>query len=168
MKYIFKYLYFNCILICFNLSAQKINQPPILNLPFDNNSNDSINNIIGQEIGNIDYVADRFGNECSALYLNGIDAYVMIPHLNTFNSISSSFSICSWFKSDHSKNNNWLTLICKGDLKNETFDNPHFRAQVLQTDDISTVSISSDFTEYDQNFKDHLFRHDSWSFFTLT
>lgn len=60
-----------------------------------------------------------------------------------------------------------LSIICKGNSQVETDNNPQYRVQSLQLSNESTVSINSDFTENDVNFRNHLFQYGIWSFYSL-
>ena len=54
---------------------------------FDGNTDDSSDN---QNHGNLisgEFVADREGNPSSALYLDGVDDHVIIPHSESLNPV---------------------------------------------------------------------------------
>lgn len=154
------------IIISINTYSQK---NMILYLPFDNNLKDfSEKNNDGVAIGNISYGEDRFGNPCSAAYFKGQE-YITIQNSKSLNAINDKFSLTTWFKIEKGSDDYlWLTLVCKGNLPDETNTSPHFRVQVLQTNTQSTVSINSEFTEYDNDYKNHLFIPGKWMFFSLT
>ena len=119
--------------------------------------------------GNISFVNDRVGNSCSAVKFNG-NSFIELPHDDVFNTISNEFTLSTWVKltSDKSKDN-WLTLLCKGDNSVEANNNPHFRVQLFQSTNNrqSTVSINTEFTEYDNKFYFHVFPQNKWFFFAL-
>ncbi len=154
-----------CLLPSFLWAQQK----EILSLPFNNNAKDeSPLRLKTQERGNVEYREDRFGTPCSALYLDG-NSFVEVMHNRVFNTIENQFSVATWFKLDKAPQEDaWLTLVCKAkDDLTETSINPHFRVQLFQSTTQSTISINTDFTEYDKNFKDHVLEADKWMFFAL-
>ena len=66
---------------------------------FDGNTEDSSEN---QNHGNLisgEFVADREGNPSSALYLDGVDDHVVIPHSDSLNPIDQ-LSVSMWLKID--------------------------------------------------------------------
>jgi hypothetical protein len=143
-------------------------QGPIVSYPLDNEQAiDYINGLNGVIKGGAYSCDDRFGNKCAAIYFNGIDAYIEVPHSSFFNSISNAFSISFWFKIDVGESN-YLTAVCKGASPTETFVNPHFRLQYFQFNSNSTVSINSDFTEYDVDYLSHIMPNGNWNFYTVT
>ncbi len=139
--------------------------------PFDNNVKDfSGNNNNGKLFGEMKTTVDRFGNSCGALFFNGIDGYIEVPNSPSLQSPTTNFSISCWFKIENNSLSNgikWLTLICKGDASKETPNNPQYRVQTFQSAAQSTISISSDFTEYDNSFQSHNFEYDKWTFYSL-
>ena len=79
---------------------------------FDGNTEDLSEN---QNHGNLisgEFVADREGNPSSALYLNGVDDHVVIPHSESLNPIDQ-LSISMWLKIDEFTNT-WSPIIHKG------------------------------------------------------
>lgn len=155
-------------LLTVNLSyAQK----PIASYHFDNNAIDfSGNRNNGDIIGGVNSTADRFGNSCGALYFNGSDGYIEVPSSLSLESPYNTISVTCWFKienSSTSQGKRWLTLICKGNSAKETPDNPQYRVQSLQLQNESTISINTDFTENDKDFRSHLFEYGKWSFYAL-
>ncbi|MCP4521978.1 MAG: HYR domain-containing protein [Cytophagales bacterium] len=142
----------------------------ILYLPFDNDSeNQSSTRLRTIEHGNIRYEADRFGTPCKAIYLDG-NSFVEVLDNRAFKSIVNSFSVSTWLKMDKNQGEDaWLTVFCKAeDDLTETATNPHFRAQVFQGSAQSTVSVNTEFTEFDNNFRDHVFPSNEWMHFVLT
>jgi hypothetical protein len=148
-----------------SLKAQTL----IAHYPFDNTSASDIsgNNNNGTLIGGVETTADRFGNPCGALLFNGVDGYIEVPNSFTLKSPAESFSATCWFKIKTSSGFNWLTLICKGAYSVETRDNPQYRIQVLQSSNQSTISINTEFTEYDNDYTSHLFQNEVWHFYAL-
>ncbi|WP_226163153.1 LamG-like jellyroll fold domain-containing protein [Hymenobacter terricola] len=122
--------------------------------------------------GGLSPTTDRYGRPCSALHFNGQDGYVEIPSSPSLNTPSQQFTATAWCRLDPLTPDapRWVTLLCKGDGASETLANPHYRVQVLQAPAIqqSTVSINSDFTEYDPTFSVHPFPVGSWFFYALT
>lgn len=158
---------FSCLLLSHNCFAQ----PSIAYYNFNNSFQDmSGNNNHGKGFGAVSFSKDRFGNDCSAISLNGNDAYVEVPHSPIFDNIKKEFSVSCWFKIKNTSTNSmrWLTILCKGDNANETINNPHFRLQTFQGDKQSTISINTDFTEYDTDFINHLIEFDKWYFYCIT
>lgn len=143
----------------------------IAHYPFDNNANDiSLNKNHGRIIGGVSSTADRFGNPCGAFNFNGTDGYIEVPNSTSLQSITQIFSVTCWFKIENVTMLNgikWLTLICKGNQSVETPNNPQFRVQTFQSAIQSTISINTDFTEYDNNFSKHPFEFSKWNFYAL-
>ena len=140
--------------------------------PFNNNALDySGFNNNGMLFGTIISAVDRFGNPCGALKFNGVDSYIEVPNSVTLQSISKAFSVTCWFKIDSLPFQNdykWLTLICKGKHSLESDNNPQYRVQTFQSNLQSTISINTDFTEYDYNHKNHPLERGKWNFYAVT
>ena len=154
------------ILIELNVLAQN----PIANYKFDNEATDvSGNNNNGKIFGGVSAAEDRFGNPCGALNFNGVDGYIEVLTSPSLENVTNQFSASCWFKihKNASTNLNWLTLFCKAINDVEAPDNPQYRVQILQSLKQSTISINSDFTEMDDNFRSHLFEYDKWCFYSL-
>lgn len=86
---------------------------------FDHTTNDSQSNNTAQFVNGVQYTTDRFNNPDQAIYLNGIDQHVIIPHNDIFN--THPFSISFWFYKendiiDHTSGtiNNVEGLLFKG------------------------------------------------------
>jgi hypothetical protein len=146
-------------------------QIPIAYYKFDNNALDfSGNRNNGNIIGGVNSTIDRFGNSCGALYFNGSDGYIEVPSSLSLESPNNAITVTCWFKIENSPSSpgkRWLSLICKGNSPTETPDNPQYRVQTLQLQNASTISINTDFTEYDMDFSSHLFEYGKWSFYAL-
>jgi hypothetical protein len=153
------------------LLKESLAQIPIAHYNLDNNSTDiSGNNNNGKLIGGVSVTTDRFGNPCGALNFNGIDSYIEVPNSVSLQSLTYTFSVTCWFKIENVpllKDIKWLTLICKGNQTVESNSNPQFRLQTFQSAMQSTISINSDFTEYDNNFYKHVFEFGKWNFYAL-
>jgi hypothetical protein len=157
--------------ICLFTINMGFSQQPIAYYNFNNGLQDlSGNNNHGKGFGTISYSSDRFGNNCSAVSLNGSDAFIEVSHTPIFDNIKKGFSVSCWFKLKGNPTNSskWVTILCKGDIGTETDNNPHFRSQIFQGDAQSTISINTDFTENDTDFKNHLIEFDKWYFSCIT
>lgn len=147
-------------------------QNPIAHYPFDNSANDiSANKNNGKIIGGVKPTYDRFGNACGALNFDGTSGFIEVPNSNSLQALTQNFSVTCWFKIENVTMLNgikWVTLICKGNQSVETPSNPQFRVQTLQSALQSTISINTDFTEYDNNFSMHPFEFSKWNFYALT
>ena len=123
----------------------------------------------GVGFGDYSFGTDRFGNSCSALELNGLNAFVEVANSQLLNAVTQKFSVTCWFKVNSSASNNsrWLTIVCKGDQHIETPDNPQFRLQTFQGLNQSTISINTDFTKNDFDFRNHTIDFDKWYFYCL-
>ena len=162
---------FVCMML-FNLSSKTLlAQKLIAHYPFDNNVKDiSGNNNNGVIIGDVKPTIDRFGNYCGALSFSGLDCYIEVPDSKSLSSINNKISVSCWFKLEKNQLHpldKWLTLICKGDGITETDNNPQYRVQIFQSDKQSTVSVNTEFTEYDNDFNNHIIEHGKWYFYTL-
>jgi hypothetical protein len=164
-----RYLLFIILLIC--RPAYLLSQNPIAHYPLNNSAVDiSGNRNDGIIIGGVTPAPDRFGNPCGAMNFNGIDGCIEVPDSKTLRSPDRSFSVTFWFRIGNSGVNpdgKWLTIICKGDDTLESLNNPQYRVQTFQSPVQSTISINTDFTEYDTGFTAHPFEFDTWNFYAL-
>ena len=145
-------------IIIFSLSKTiSFSQNLIEYYPFDNNVKDiSGNNNNGIIYGDLKPAIDRFGNYCGALFFNGVNGYIEVPNSKSLTSISNKISVTCWLKLEKNQTHpldKWLTLICKGQEIIETNINPQYRVQIFQSDKQSTISVNTEFTEFDNNFK---------------
>lgn len=160
-----------------------IAQKPIAYYTFDNTTNDlSGNNNNGIIEGELMPVNDRYNSSCGALHFNGT-SFVAVPNSHSLESINKSFTFTVWYKFDNPSSNQWLTVLCKGGSKNESYFNPQYRLQVQQSPNLntfscdstlieqngfSTISFNTAFTKCDINFKNHLFEPNKWCFYSLS
>jgi hypothetical protein len=158
------YLLISALLFCFNAAFA---QQELLIITFGNDIVDSsrYHNQVNV-IGSPQIYTDRFNNPCGARYFNGTTDYLLVPHSNLFNRINRSFTLTCWVKIPF-RNINWLTLVCKGEKPTETINNPHFRVQAFQSTTQSTISINTEFTEYDYYFNSHFYPINTWFMYTL-
>ncbi len=159
-------------IIIFSLSKTiSFSQNLIAYYPFDNNVKDiSGNNNNGIIYGDIKPAIDRFGNYCGALFFNGVNGYIEVPNSKSLTSISNKISVTCWLKLEKNQTHpldKWLTLICKGQEIIETNNNPQYRVQIFQSDKQSTISVNTAFTEFDNNFNDHIIEYGKWYFYAL-
>lgn len=163
-----KFLFlFNLTFIAFLFSEISFAQNELIDISFgryiaDSSKYQSKINVFGSP----QIYTDRFGNPCGASYFNGITDYLKIPNSNLFNQINRSFSVSCWVKIPPNALN-WMTLICKGDNPVESINNPHFRVQSFQSNLQSTVSINTEFTEYDLFYLNNLYPINQWFMYTL-
>ena len=143
-------------------------QLPLFHYPLNGNANDNaIHKNNGSLFGNWEVTSDRFGNPCGAIYFDGQTSYLEAPHINQFNKIKNKLSVTAWIKLDKKNKINdlsWATILCKGNSSVELRENPHFRFQIMQSKKQSTVSINTEFTEYDLNYQQHQFKENEWMF----
>ncbi len=81
--------------------------------PFNENVSDSSGqNNNGTIVGELTFVADRWGNPNSAAYFNGTNAYVRVPASTSLDTLVKSMTLACWFytKSYDSK---WASLLSK-------------------------------------------------------
>lgn len=143
-------------------------QGELVYIPFDKTIDDSSQFLHRvNTFGNPGFSEDRFGNPCGARYFNGVTDYLTINHSSIFNRISRALSVVCWVKIAQS-DFNWLTLVCKGEAASESPNNPHFRVQALQALTQSTISIGTEFTEFDDYFYANPYPKDTWFMYTLT
>lgn len=139
--------------------------------PLGENANDlSGNNNNGTIIGGVIPATDRFGNPCGAYYFDGFTGYIEVPDSKSLRSPVNEFSVACWFTVDQNcaaGDLKWLTMICKGQDATETPSNPQYRVQSFQSSTQSTISINTDFTEYDNYFYNHAFNYNTWYFYAL-
>ncbi len=143
-----RYILAFCFLFSVSVQAQSLRKGLILNLTFNNSTQDESRfGNDGRIIGNQLYEEDRFGNACSALALDGEDSFVSVPSSSSLNSPSSELTISAWIKPKRGKMNTyglmWFTICAKGNRATEAPNSPHYRFQVSS----KTVSINTAFTE---------------------
>lgn len=155
------------ILLFANSSGQNL----ILHYTFNNDVHDlSGNGNNGIIHGGVYYTNDRFGNPCSAVHFDGNSGFITVDNSKSIESPSNSFSFTCWFKLDTSSSNpdyRWLTFLCKGNVMIEDVTNPQYRVQTFQSKTQSTISINTEFTEYDKNWNLHLIQIGEWNHYSL-
>lgn len=143
--------YFLFALLCllsFSTNAQSLKQGLVLNLTFNNSTEDqSKYGNDGEIVGDTVFEEDRFGNACSAVALDGQDSFVSVPSSASLNSPTNELTISAWIKPKRGKMNTyglmWFTVCVKGNRATEAANSPHYRFQVTS----KTVSINTAFTE---------------------
>lgn len=159
-------------ILFFFLQIPLFAQTPLAYYPMDSQPIDaSGNKNHGKIMGGVTPTMDRFGNPCGAFLFNGTDGYLEIPNSPTLQSPTNGFSVTAWFKIGSAScagDIRWLTLLCKGENATETDNNPQYRFQTLQAQNQSTISINTDFTEFDDSYQQHGFGYDIWHFYALT
>lgn len=174
-------------LILFSITSNNLysqNLSPIAYFKLDGDANDdSPFKNHGRIIGNVESTIDRFGNKNGALYFLGDgNSYIEIPSSESLESPESEITICGWFKlKSHPYSNYWLTLVCKGDKKEETSANPQYRFQVMQNykpqfsscspnieTGFSVISLSSQVLFCDTDFLSHKFEPNEWHFYAIS
>ena len=159
-------------LAAFQYSIDLIGQNLIAHYPFDNSADDkSGNDNNGKIIGGVETSQDRFGNPCGAFFFNGVDGYIEVPSSSSIKSPEKGLTVAFWFYLKKKPSNNGIrniTAVCKGNIQQEEKENPQYRMQLIQFQDKSTVSISSDFTEYDLQFKNHTIEFEKWYHCAMT
>lgn len=150
-----------------SLQSQKL----VAYYPFNNSLSDfSGNHNDGFMKGGFKPAPDRFGNACGAVFFNGKDAYIEVPSSASLKSPKTKLTVTCWFKLDSMadpKNYKWLTLVCKGTNTEETYNIPQYRVQLFQSNVQGTVSLNTDFTEYDTNFVQNCIPYGVWNFVAL-
>lgn len=113
--------------------------------------------------GGFTFTEDRFGNECSALGLDG-NSFLSVPSSASLSSPSRELTIAAWIKSGISATTDpslmWFTVCVKGNQPTETDDTPHYRLQMTS----KTISINTGFTEY----FDYYINPDTWYHCAIT
>ncbi len=90
--------------LIFNISLGETSTGNLIALyPFYGNANDLSGNNNGIVEG-ASLVADRFGNQKSAYYFDGVDDYIRIPDHSSLTPSDQQFSIASWVKVVDAKN----------------------------------------------------------------
>jgi len=166
-----RFIQISCLTILLSQNQNVVAQKLVAWYPFNNSVFDiSGNQNNGKIIGGVKATTDRFGNPCGAMNFNGYDGFIEVPSSSSLESINKLFSVSCWFKISMIPSANgfrWLTLVCKGDELTETDNNPQFRVQTFQSSIQSTISINTDFTEYDKDFSKHVLQYDKWNFYVL-
>lgn len=124
-------------------------QQAVLDLSLDRELNGQISDRSSKDHqvmmrGNLQFVPDRFGNDCRALYFDGYGSFLSVPHARSLN--MSSFTVSAWLKLPATGMNElqWITLICKGENPVEDNYSPAYRAQLTSyTASVNTASTKS-------------------------
>ena len=99
-RYLF-YVTLICIFLTNFLFAQS--SSPLAYFPFNGNAGDESGNGKNGAVIGATLTQDRFGNDSSAYFFNGIDNYIAYPVL--WNSPPDSITLIAWFNADSSINN---------------------------------------------------------------
>jgi len=133
------------------LATQLAAQTPVIHLMMDEEGTGTVSDQTGKRnhadvIGGVQFVEDRFGNECRAVLFDGYTGYLTVPHRRSLN-LNSNFTITAWTKIPYGltlQGLQWLTLVCKGEHPEETDFSPAFRAQLTSaTASVNTASTKS-------------------------
>ncbi len=140
-----------CLLLVFGIlitfSTFVMGQKKVLHLKMDEEHTSFISDISGKDndarIINLNFVPDRFGNECRALQFDG-SGYLTIPHDPSLN-LSNGYTLSAWVKLPPKTGRlQWLTLICKGEQSVEHPTSPAFRVQFTSvTASVNTASTKT-------------------------
>ena len=107
-------LFFILGFLAFSVRAQIPTKGLVAYYPFNGNANDaSGNNNNGSVVGGATLTVDRFGRPLHAYYLNGYDAYIVVPNSPGMNP-DSGISVCGWWKSVHFTGGGYSPLVDKG------------------------------------------------------
>jgi hypothetical protein len=128
-----------------NIVSAQINNGLVLQMLFNGDAKDQTNyNNNGKLMGSTVYGEDRFGCECGAIGLNGINAYVTVPSSKTLSSPNKGITIATWLKVNAgTEYRKWLSICCKGDVVTEDSICPQYRFQATTI----TLSANTSFTE---------------------
>lgn len=123
----------------------------------------------GVIIGGVARTTDRFGNPCGAMHFDGHSGYIRVAGSPSLQLPYNAITIAAWVKIDNptTGSDKWITLVCKGSYTIENPANPQYRFQLFQGSRQSTVSVNTEFTEYDQLFNTHPFNINQWYFCVL-
>ncbi len=142
-------LAFSLMFLCGLLFSQSVKEGLIAYYTFSKGAamDDSgqLNN--GSIIGKVTPVADRFGNDCSAMHFAG-NGYIVVPSSSSLESPTREVSITAWFKLEQGSIDDrtkleWVTVVCKSDRRPEDNDAPQYRLQLTER----TISLNTEFTE---------------------
>ncbi len=124
-----------------NISYSQIRTKPIAYFKLDGNANEEIKGNNGILHGNMSETTDRNGNKCGAMEFDG-SSYIEVMNSTALSKISTKFSVSGWIYFNRSCNSDlfWGTIICKGNGKSETFNNPQYRLQFTKV----TYSLRSE------------------------
>jgi hypothetical protein len=173
--------FFIVAFVCLHVHAQT----PLAYYPMDNDAKDvSGNGNNGVMRGNLKPVRDRFNNPCGALFFDGKTGFIEVPSSGSLEALNKKFTFTVWYKFSEQRDNQWLTILCKGKGATEQPNNPQYRFQVQQNatgistkcnnvlgapaQGFSTLSINADFTKCDFNFSSHLLETNKWNFYAIT
>lgn len=138
----------------------------IARYPFENGSarDESGNGNNGTAYGGTRVVADRFGNPCGALELDGKTGYVEVASSPSLATPQFGITLTGWVKITGEPGITYrgFTLFCKGEDTEERPDNPQYRFQVFQFQRNSTVSLNTLATPEDPAWQAHLLPLESW------
>jgi len=170
-----------CVAGCWNGLLTGAAQNPIAWYTFDNTPNDQSGNKNNGVIhGSVMPSMDRYGNPCGAYHFDGLTGYIEVPSSSSLESPSGSITLATWFRFNNRRTNYWLTVACKGMDKGERDDNPQYRMQIQQDfltgafahcsaggNGFGTISLNTEFTGCDKDFRQHLFEPFIWNHFAL-
>lgn len=81
--------------------------------PFSGNVSDSSGqNNNGTIVGELTFVADRWGNPNSAAYFNGTNAFVRVPASTSIDTLTQSLTLACWFYTE-GYSGKWASLLSK-------------------------------------------------------
>lgn len=153
-----KFKLFICLVILtiqfdLNINAQ------ILEYSFDYEPNNIISDVgilnnHARIIGAPNYVSDRNGNDCRALYFDGKTYLTILNHPSL--NFKSEFSVSVWLKLEDDELD-WITLLCKGNNPFEDINSPSYRVQLTNV----TASFNTASTKQIGN-KNQSFENNKW------
>ncbi|MGZ3884562.1 MAG: LamG-like jellyroll fold domain-containing protein [Bacteroidia bacterium] len=94
-----KKLYFLAVFASARLVAQVPTASLVAYWPMDGTAADLSGNGNNGTMTNVSPVRDRFGNPNKALYFNGVNSKIVVPHSASINMVSTDFTISFWEKS---------------------------------------------------------------------
>jgi hypothetical protein len=138
----------------------------IARYPFENGSarDESSNGNNGTAYGGTRVVADRFGNPCGAIELDGKTGYIEVPANPSLATPQYGISLTGWVRITVEPGISYrgITLFCKGEDAEERPDNPQYRFQVFQFQRNSTVSLNTLATPEDPAWQAHPLPLETW------
>lgn len=93
--------------------------------------------------GKIDFSEDRFNNSCGAFNFKN-KTYLSILNSNSLSSPKEEITISAWIKLNQGAKffDEWMTIICKGNDRLESWNSPQYRMQATaQTASLNTALV---------------------------
>lgn len=153
------------LIVAFNLSAQAPERGLVAHFTFDDHIRDNRNNLNVTYTTKPQRTADRFGNSCGAIRLDGKDQSISIDSFWP----GSTFSVCVWYKPEKTNRNEaellLLSQAAAGDESSGSLLNVKYAQSFFDASSRVHFSTSQNFD--DRTYQSHRTEFGQWNFFAL-